>query len=399
MFLIKLTNFLYGYIEFRAEGGFPERFINLCSVNEIFVWDIRHEKDYFLGCMGIDDYKKIKNIAQKSGTKIRVEKKVGLPFFINKNKHRSALMIAGFVFFLMLGFFSRFIWTVEVEGNVNIPEEDIIEAFEELGVKPGKIKNKINFSAVSDEALMKIEGISWATVNINGCNAKIEIKEKTKKPEISEEVNIPTNIIANESGIIKRIDLYKGTKCVGVGTAVEKGDVLVTGAVQNKDTTYSFYPSEAYINAETKRNITIKIEEEKTNRVYRKIKKRYFVSFFSIEFPINFLFLKDSNYDYYKGSSFLEMDKKKLPVGLWCEYFSVYENEKKSTDKKFAELCACQEFNDEFHRMFSDKKIITEKVFEKNNSIVGDYMCVESIGKEVEMDIDFQKGENENNGQ
>ena len=86
MFLIKLTNFLYGYIEFRAEGGFPERFINLCSVNEIFVWDIRHEKDCFFGCMGIDDYKKIKNIAQKSGTKIRVEKKVGLPFFINKNK-------------------------------------------------------------------------------------------------------------------------------------------------------------------------------------------------------------------------------------------------------------------------------------------------------------------------
>ncbi len=88
-----------------------------------------------------------------------------------------------------------------------------------------------------------------------------------------------------------------------------------------------------------------------------------------------------------------------MPVGLLCEYFSVYENEKKSTDIKFAELCACQEFNDEFHKMFSDKKIITEKVFEKNNSIVGDYMCVESIGKEVEMDIDFQKGENENNGQ
>ena len=393
MFLVKLTNYLYGYIEFRAEGGFPERFINLCSVNDIYVWDIRHEKDCFFGCMGIDDYKKIKNIAQKSGTKIRIEKKVGLPFFVNKNKHRSALLISGFVFLVMIGFLSRFIWTVEVEGNVNIPKEDIIEAFEELGVKSGKIKSKIKVSAVSDEALMKIEGITWATVNINGCNARIEVKEKTKKPEISDDSIIPTNIIAEESGIIKRIDLYKGTKCAGVGTAVEKGDVLVTGAVQNKDTTYSFYPAEAYVNAETKRNITVKIEEEKTNRVYRKTKKRYFISFFSIEFPINFLFLKDSNYDYYKGSSFLEMDEKKLPVGLLCEYFSVYENKKTNSGKKFAKLCAYQEFNDEFHKTFSDKKLIKEKVYEQNNSIVGDYMCIESIGKKVKMDIDFENAE------
>ena len=40
MFLIDLFRFLAGYVLFCAVGGFPERFINLCTAGKIPVWDI-----------------------------------------------------------------------------------------------------------------------------------------------------------------------------------------------------------------------------------------------------------------------------------------------------------------------------------------------------------------------
>ena len=41
MFLIRLFRFLTGYIVFSGNGGFPERFINLCSLNGISLWDTK----------------------------------------------------------------------------------------------------------------------------------------------------------------------------------------------------------------------------------------------------------------------------------------------------------------------------------------------------------------------
>lgn len=44
MLFIKLIRFLCGYVRFRAKGGFPERFINLCSKENIPLWDISGSK-------------------------------------------------------------------------------------------------------------------------------------------------------------------------------------------------------------------------------------------------------------------------------------------------------------------------------------------------------------------
>ena len=40
MSIIRFLRFIFGYVEFCAEGGFPERFINLCSVYHVRLWDV-----------------------------------------------------------------------------------------------------------------------------------------------------------------------------------------------------------------------------------------------------------------------------------------------------------------------------------------------------------------------
>ena len=85
MFLEKTSKKAKGYIELNIFGFFIERFLNLAMNLNINVWNIQ-KKDQataFL-CTDIKGYKKLIQVAKKTGCKINVVKKVGLPFFCNK---------------------------------------------------------------------------------------------------------------------------------------------------------------------------------------------------------------------------------------------------------------------------------------------------------------------------
>jgi len=401
MLLIKLINYLYGYIYFSANGGFPERFVNLCSNNNIFIWNIQTKNDCLYGCMDIKDYKKIRPLAKKSGMTVRINKKVGLPFFIYHNRHRIALPVCALAFSVAVFFLSQFIWTVEVVGNETIPSEEIISAFNEMGIRPGTKKSSVEASAVAEHSLLLIDGITWASLNIKGCNALIEVKEKTTASMQNSNNTIPTNIVSSHSGQIYRIDLYRGTACTKVGSAVEKGDILITGAVTNKDTSVSFHNADAYVSAITSRKneASTRFFEEKV--FYGKTRNRYHIYFFSLTFPINFILNKTENLPVSETSSFLEMNDVKMPVGIISEKFICSENIKTSQDKKKASLESLKKFLYQYRKTFSDKKVIEsdEKRISDDRSVgyVGNYSCIEKIGEEKQMEIELDYTEQTEN--
>lgn len=397
MFLENFSNYLLGYVVFRAQGGFSERFINLCSNNKIFIWDVRREDDCVLGCVEAADYKMLRHFAKKTGMILHAEKKVGLPFLIFHNKYRFALPIAAFVFSVIFFALSRFIWTVEVVGNENIPSEDIVSVFEEIGIKPGTLKSRVDVSKAADEALLEIDGIDWAAVNLNGSNAAIEVREKVKAPQISSNSQVPTNIVSSVSGVVKRIDLYKGTQCVNVGDAVLEGDVLVTGAVTNKDTSVSFCEAQAYISVQTNSAVSCEIKRERFLRSYTKSKKRYVLSFFSLEIPLNFLFLSDGECDFFESSYFLEADGKKLPVGIICQRYDYYEMKTVTHEEKFSRLCAIESFMNEVSKNFSDKLVLSEHIEIGKKEILGSFESIQSAGEKRKMNVVFDENGSEEN--
>ena len=58
-------------------------------------------------------------------------------------------------------------------------------------------------------------------INLKGTNAKVEIAEATKKPEIVDEKE-NCNIISQQDGIITKINVQNGTALVKVGDIVKK---------------------------------------------------------------------------------------------------------------------------------------------------------------------------------
>lgn len=236
MFFKILIFYILGYLNIEVEGIFVERFINICKSKRIFLWNVKMEKGVLLHAnIGIKDYKNIRPIAKKTNTKIRIKKKCGVPFILNKYKRRKifgAILVWAVVFIMAM---SNFIWNIEISGNENISKEEILIALEEEGLKTGTYKGKIDSNLIIQNIRLKRNDIAWMGITIEGTNVEVEIKESTVAPNIISQDEY-CNIVADKDCMITKINAQNGTASVEVGDIVKKGDILVNGYLEGKYT-------------------------------------------------------------------------------------------------------------------------------------------------------------------
>ena len=87
-----------GIASVEIEGFFTERFINLCKINNIKIWDIRNIVNGVTRFkIHISDFKKLRTIARKTKCKIRIKEKQGLYFKLFKYRKRKLLAFLSIV--------------------------------------------------------------------------------------------------------------------------------------------------------------------------------------------------------------------------------------------------------------------------------------------------------------
>ena len=236
MFVQPILNYFTGYVKIKVEGLFLERFINICVSKKILLMDIKREKSTIMYAnVGIADYKKLKQVARKTKSKIKIQRKKGLPFTIKKYRKRKIFGILFVVILALLIVSSNYIWNIEISGNVKITNQEILQSLEESGLKVGLSKNDIDINAVISKIRLDREDIAWIGITVKGTNAIVKIKEAAKAPEVIDE-NKFCNIVANKTGMITKINVQNGTANVKVGDIVEEGDILVNGYLEGKYT-------------------------------------------------------------------------------------------------------------------------------------------------------------------
>ena len=67
--------------------------------------------------------------------------------------------------------------------------------------------------------LLEIPELLWITVNVSGCRAYVEVRERVEAPEPVDERE-PTNVVARRDGLILDIQAMDGVRCVLPGTSV-----------------------------------------------------------------------------------------------------------------------------------------------------------------------------------
>lgn len=222
MFVKIIMYYLLGYATISVEGYFIERFINICISKNILLWNMKRKKSSFLYTnIAIKDFKKIRQIAKTTKCHVKIEKKKGLPFVLNKYKKRKifiGLLIA--VIFIIIGL-SNFVWNIEIIGDNNIPKEELLSELNQYGLKIGMLKNKVDTKEIISNVRLHRDDIAWIGIKMTGTNAIVEVVEADKKPEIINESEY-CNIISDKEGIITKINVQNGTALVKVGDIVTK---------------------------------------------------------------------------------------------------------------------------------------------------------------------------------
>ncbi|MGN0509236.1 MAG: sporulation protein YqfD [Ruminococcus sp.] len=263
--LVQLVRFFRGYVDFTANGKFPERFLNITSRYGINLWNAQPSKHSINASMYISDYRKIRLAAKKSGVKTRIKSKHGLPFFVNKYKPRIGIPIGAAAGVILIIVLSNFIWSVSITGAQTVSETKIKQVLSENGVKTGGYKNNLDVQKIERDTMLEIDEIGWMSVNITGNIASIEIKEKAQKPKLDSSAT-PSNIKAKCDGVITNIKAKKGEVQVKKGSGVAKGDLLVSGIIETKMNTLQYVCANAEVFADVvyKKESSIKSEYEYT---------------------------------------------------------------------------------------------------------------------------------------
>ena len=335
MFIIRLIRYLFGYVNFRAFGGFSDRFLNLCTRDAIPLWNIKNIKGNISASTTINGYLSIRRSARKSGMRVVVLEKKGLIFFLKRNKIRVGILIGAVVFTLVISILSQFVWSVSVVGNINLEDEFLLSVFEMHGVKPGAYIHTLDEKDIAQTVVDEVEQLSWAAVNRKGASVVIEVREKVSVPK-KYDSDTPTNLIASEDGVILSIDALYGNEEVKPGSAVAKGDLLISGIVTYANTTEKYIHADGYVRALVKRKESFNSNSfsvfEQTKEKTRKV-----LFFFGIKIPLGSS-VGDSFYTDHK--SFLEDEKNQLPLGIITEYSAEFYESPIEINEKTKEMLA-----------------------------------------------------------
>lgn len=224
-------DFLDGYLIVELKSLSIEKFINLSYNNGIKLWDVKR-KDLITTQFRIssNDFKKLKKVAKITNSKIRIIEKRGVVFYLNKILRRRLFLIGIVIFIFILYYLSNLIWIIDISGNKNISNDEIVKSLYKNGVKIGVKKNKINLKQIENILVNEINQISLINLSIDGVKLKVEVVERTLPPEIVD-TESPVDIIAKKDGIVTKIFCYRGTPLIKSGEYVKKGQILITGDI------------------------------------------------------------------------------------------------------------------------------------------------------------------------
>lgn len=232
MLLLRLWNYLRGYVIILVEGYFLEKFINICTHRQIYLWDVKRRKNCVMTMkVSIKGFKMIKPVSRKANCRVRILKKRGLPFIFSRYRRRKTFVLGAVFFIFTFYVLTSFIWAVEVTGNKKLETRFIVEKLASMGIKPGVLKFNINTEKVVNYMMLDIDQLSWISVTVKGTKVKVQLAERISPPELVHK-DEPCNIVAARDGVIKSIIVKDGQEMVKAGDTVIKGQILISGSIK-----------------------------------------------------------------------------------------------------------------------------------------------------------------------
>ena len=133
--MAKVRHLLHGIVRLNMRGTSPERFLNLCTLAGLNVWQVKKEQENLLFYMEIRDFKRCAPLARKAGVRLHIVEKSGLPVFLWRNRKRKGWAVSFVLFFLLLLFLAQFVWEIDWSGNRRYTESELNHYLQTLQIE------------------------------------------------------------------------------------------------------------------------------------------------------------------------------------------------------------------------------------------------------------------------
>lgn len=389
MLILRLWNYIIGYVIINVEGYFLEKFINICTHRNISLWNVRWQKNSRVSMrLTVENFRKLRPIARKTHCRIHIIRKKGIPFILERYKNRKAFVIGAGICLAVFFMFSSFVWDITVSGNVDIPTELIMEKLSTKGIKVGTFKYNVNTDKIADGMMLEIDELARISVSLYGTRIYVNVNERVKPPELIRK-DIPCDIIASKDGIIYSVVAKEGLEQVKIGDTVVKGQMLITGTIvpKNPEAPLLLVHSMGSVKARTWYEASADVEQTlvKAKRTGKQ-KNLYSIVFFTKKFK---LFQKKVPYT---NSEHIEVKKKlilgtnfALPVELTIDQYYEYELEQNKIDINTAKKIASDKAGESAQEQIPQnaeivKKSIVEQEDGGSKKVKAVIECIEDIG-------------------
>jgi similar to stage IV sporulation protein len=232
--ILSVIKYAKGYVAVHLTGYAPERFLNLCSNRNILIWNLKPCEDGYRFYISVDGFFSLRPILRKTRTKIRVEKRFGLPFLLFRYRKRKVFAIGFVCFGVILYVMSGYIWNIEVTGNSYLSEEVILDFLKEESAAFGSRISEIDCQELEDMLRSRYDEVIWTSIKIYGTKLTVDVQENLLPEEeyMASEENVIYDIVASADGVITEMITRSGTPLVAVNDTVQKGDILVSGCIE-----------------------------------------------------------------------------------------------------------------------------------------------------------------------
>lgn len=335
---------------------------------------------------------------------VTTERRTGLPYLLYRYRRRLGIPLGLIMFFVLVRLSTMYVWDITVSGNERLSDEEIVSSLGDLGFGIGTRIPSVDFYSLCHRLVLENDGISWASVNMIGTTARVEVIELRAKEDINDDGNgTPTNLIAACDGKIVRVETASGKTEVKAGETVKKGQLLVNGVLEiGKDGERGYLPvrSRARVYAETEVRLEAVIPlgmTEKTFAGRKNISK-------SINFFGKTIKLKENSGILPEGCVIIE-DKRRLvlfeggrltggialPVSIVTGYYEEYRTQEVMLSEEEALERAEREMAGSFSSAFPDAEILSAAsehyVKDGEMHLVRTAVCVMNIAEEVPIGI------------
>ncbi len=388
--MLQLIQYLKGYVCIKVWGYSPERFMNLCSNHDIFLWNIVNHGEYYTMCITVSGFRMLKSIVKKTGTRVAIQKRCGLPFFVPKMKKRKIFLfglLGSIAFWIWM---STFIWAVDLNGNHAITDDVFFDFLKVNNIYVGMKRKNVDIEELEKKIRQDFGIVTWTSAKIEGTRLEIQIKEnevdtKVKKEEANDN-QFGSDLVAENDGVIVSMVTRKGIPKVAVQAEIKAGDILVSGSVPvyNEDATikkYQYYNADADIfiqrTLEEKEELPLTYDQKNYTG---EVKKEYFLSVLTKEMVFRIGKVKYVKYDKVTDKKQVKLlENFYLPLYYGSSINREYEIEKNIYEKE------------EIKSIFSEKlEKFIGSLEEKGVQIIEKNVTISKKNKKWQMDMNFQ---------